>query len=53
VPGTDKKVWIKVTDWSPEDSDIPDPGSIRRGRITQEFKVAPFFEHVKLNEFQY
>lgn len=51
VPGTN--IWIKITDWSPEDSDIPDPGSIRRGRITQDFKVAPFFEHVKLNEFQY
>ena len=24
-----------------------------RGRLTQDFKVAPFFEHVKRNEFQY
>lgn len=49
----DTNIWIKITDWSPADSDIPDPGSIRRGRITQDFKVAPFFEHIKLNEFQY
>jgi len=53
IPNTDNKIWVKITDWSPEDSDIPDPGSVRRGRITQDFKIAPFFEHVKLNEFQY
>ena len=45
--------WIKITDWSPSLSDIPDPNSIRRGRITQDFKLAPFFEHVKENEFGY
>ena len=47
-----KTVWVKITNWSPE-NDIPDPGSRRRGRITENFKVAPFFEHVKLNEFKY
>lgn len=47
------KVWIKITDWCPGDSIIPDPNSKRRGRITQDFKVAPFFEHVKINEFGY
>ena len=47
------KVWIKITDWCPSDSIIPDPNSKRRGRITQDFKVAPFFEHVKINEFGY
>lgn len=47
------KVWIKITDWCPSDSIIPDPDSKRRGRITQDFKVAPFFEHVKINEFGY
>lgn len=46
-------LWIKITDWSPDSSDIPDPDSIRRGRITQNFKLAPFFEHVKLNEGGY
>ena len=46
-------VWIKLTDWSPSIGQIPDPGSIRRGRITQDFKLAPFFEHVKLNEGGY
>ena len=48
-----KTQWIKITNWSPDDSDIPDPGSKRRGRITQDFKIAPFFEHVAENEFGY
>lgn len=48
-----KSSWIKVTDWSPNDSGIPDPNSTRRGRITQDFKIAPFFEHVVLNEGGY
>jgi molybdenum cofactor biosynthesis enzyme MoaA len=52
----DKKyttTWIKITDWSPEDSDFPDPGNNRRGRLTQDFKLAPFFEHVKKYENQF
>ena len=48
-----KTQWIKITNWSPDDSDIPDPDSKRRGRITQDFKIAPFFEHVAMNEFGY
>jgi len=51
--GKIKTPWIKITDWSPDDSDIPDPNSKRRGRITQNFKIAPFFEHVKINEYGY
>lgn len=53
-PDTKKTgLWIKITDWDPKDEMIPDPNSIRRGRITENFKIAPFFEHVKLNEFGY
>jgi len=44
---------IKITDWTVDDDGIPDAGSKRRGRVTQDFKCAPFFEHVKLNEFGY
>jgi hypothetical protein len=44
---------IKITDWSVDDDGIPDAGSKRRGRVTQDFNCAPFFEHVKLNEFGY
>lgn len=46
-------IYVKVTDWSPENSHFPDPNSKRRGRITQNFKIAPAFEHIKLNEFGY
>ena len=46
--------WIKLTDWDTEnDMGIPDPGSRRRGRLTQDFKVAPFYEHIKMNEGGY
>jgi molybdenum cofactor biosynthesis enzyme MoaA len=45
--------WIKITDWSPKKGGVPDPGSQRRGRLTPNFKVAPFFEHIKLNENVY
>lgn len=51
VPNT--LIKIKITDWAPNDSIIPDPNSTRRGRITENFKIAPFFEHVKINEFNY
>lgn len=49
----DSKIWIKVTDWSPFFGGIPDPNSTRRGRITQDFNIAPFFEHVSENENGY
>jgi len=43
--------WVKVTDWRPYDGSLPDPNSKRRGRVTKDFKVAPFFEHAKLNGY--
>lgn len=48
-----RTTWVKATDWSPITSNFPDPGNSRRGRLTQDFKLAPFFEHVKLNENKY
>jgi molybdenum cofactor biosynthesis enzyme MoaA len=42
------KIWIKLTDWAPVGSSIPDPNSRRRGRLTKSLKVAPFFENVEL-----
>lgn len=48
-----KTPWVKITDWSPKNSVLPDPGSQRRGRLTQDFKLAPFFEHVKKYENVY
>ena len=46
-------IWIKITDWDATGKEAPLLNSTRRGRITQDFKVAPFFEHVKLNEGGY
>jgi molybdenum cofactor biosynthesis enzyme MoaA len=43
--------WIKLTDWRPTEDSIPDPASTRRGRMTKTLKVAPFFEHAKLNGY--
>lgn len=50
--------WVKITNWDTEDNNkdvkgIPDPNSKRRGRVTDEFKIAPFYEHVKANEGGY
>lgn len=46
-------IWFKLTDWQADGSGFVDPGSKRRGRVTQDFRIAPFFEHVKLNEGVY
>jgi len=46
-------IWIKLTNWDADGKTAPLLNSRRRGRITQNFKVAPFFEHVKENEFEY
>ena len=45
--------WIKITDWNVNDEGVPSAGSLRRGRLTENFKVAPFFEHIKMNEGGY
>lgn len=49
-----QSIYMKITDWSSgEDFGCPDPNSQRRGRITEDFKIAPCFEHIKVNEFGY
>lgn len=46
--------WVKITNWdSDNESGIPDPNSKRRGRITEDFTIAPMYEHVKMNEGGY
>lgn len=47
------KIQVKITNWTIDDEGIVDPNSPSRGRITQDFKIASFFEHVKDNEFGY
>jgi uncharacterized radical SAM superfamily Fe-S cluster-containing enzyme len=48
-------IWFKVADWNTfENNDgVPLPNNTRRGRLTENFKVAPMSEHVKLNEGGY
>jgi len=48
------KRWIKITDWDTDnDVGIPDPGSQRRGRLTENWTIAPMYEHIKMNEGNY
>lgn len=35
----------KITDWTVDDEGIPDSGSTRRGILTDNYRVAPFFEY--------
>ncbi len=46
-------IWFKLTDWQADGRGFVDPDSKRRGRVTQDFRIAPFFDHVKLNEGAY
>ena len=48
-----KTTWVKITDWSPVNSKLPGGNRNRRGRITQDFKIAPHWEHVVMNENGY
>lgn len=47
------KLHIRLIDWAVDEDGVVDAGNQNRGRITQDFRLAPFFEHVKQNEFQY
>ncbi len=47
------RIFIRVIDWSIDDGGVPDPGNRHRGRLTEGFRIAPFFEDVKANEFGY
>jgi len=44
---------VRLVDWKVNDEGIPDFGNEVRGRITEDWKIAPFFEHVKENEYGY
>ena len=50
---TDGNIYVRLIDWSVDEEGVPDSGNELRGRITPDWKVAPFFEHVKRNEFEY
>ena len=50
-------IWIKLTDWNQYPKEIKTVATksenIIKGRVTEDFKIAPFFDHVKQNEFGY
>jgi len=46
-------MFVRLIDWEIDDDGIPDSDNEYRGRVTQDWKVAPFFEHLKQNEFGY
>jgi len=48
-------IWFKIADWNTfgNSDGVPLPNNSRRGRMTEDFKVAPMAEHVKKNEGQY
>lgn len=48
-----KNVIIRLVDWTVNESGVPDAGNKKRGRLTKDWKIAPFFEDIKLNEFGY
>lgn len=48
-----KGIWIKLTNWNSDGKETVLSNSRRRGRLTEDFNVAPFFEHVTENEGGY
>jgi len=48
-------IYVRLVDWSTNDisGTLNEFDNPNRGRITQNFKIAPFFEHVILNEYEY
>ena len=48
-----KGIWINLTNWNSDGKETVLSNSRRRGRLTEDFNVAPFFEHVTENEGGY
>lgn len=38
-------MYCKLTDWTVDDDGVPDAGSERRGILTNNYNIAPFFEY--------
>ena len=47
------KYRINITNWEGVDGGFNDETNARRGRLTQNFEVAPFLEHIKENDGGY
>lgn len=46
-------MYVRLIDWEVDEDGVPDSKSEIRGRLTENWTIAPFFEHVKQNEFNY
>ncbi len=46
-------LWFKLIDWQANVEGRVPPDRRRRGRVTQDFRIAPLVEHVKANEGGY
>lgn len=46
-------ILIRLIDWQTDDEGVIDHDNPNRGRLTQNWTIAPFFEHVKKNEYGY
>lgn len=46
-------VLVRLIDWQTDDEGVIDHDNPNRGRLTQNWTIAPFFEHVKKNEYGY
>lgn len=46
-------ILVRLIDWKVDDEGVIDHDNPNRGRLTQNWTVAPFFEHVKANEYLY
>ena len=47
------EILIRLIDWRTNDEGVIDHDNPNRGRLTPNWTIAPFFEHVKENEFGY
>ena len=50
---TGRGLWFKLIDWQANVEGRVPPDLRRRGRVTQDFRIAPLVEHVKANEGRY
>lgn len=48
-----KTTSIRITDWSLMDEGYPAQDNLKRGRMTENFTLAPFFDHLRENENGY
>jgi len=46
-------ILIRLIDWQTDDDGVVDHDNPNRGRLTENFTIAPFFEHVKKHEHNY